>query len=373
MDTPFKLEQFFEKYEFNTPYLLCTSDNESHSLNELLAMADPASKKLWEDLSLGYTQVYGDPLLRNEISGLYTNVKDTGVGTFAGAGEALYCAIQSIVKPGDHVIAPYPCYQTLASLPKELGAEVSQFPIHEKEGGWFFDINDLCKLLRKNTRLILINFPHNPTSAHIDNETLEKIIDVAKSSNAYLISDEVYRFSERPPHKPLTPAADLYENALSIGVMSKTFGLAGLRIGWIATQNKSLLAKVMNLKKFLSLCNSGPSEILSIIALRARDKILSRNLQIISNNLALLDAFFQKYSHLFVWKRPQAGSTAFVKCLIPRPMNELVEDIIAKVGVLLLPGNIYDYADSYFRLGFGRKNMPEALTHLEKYIHENYS
>lgn len=162
----FKLERFFEKWEFKTPYSLCSSDNETLSMKELLELADAPSLALWEELNLGYTPVPGHPILRKEISNLYQNVPENGVGTFAGAGEALFAAMNVILRPGDHVIAPSPSYQTLSELPRELGADVSLFPIKEQEGEWVFDCEDLIKLLRPNTRLIVINFPHNPTSVH---------------------------------------------------------------------------------------------------------------------------------------------------------------------------------------------------------------
>lgn len=318
---PFKLENFFDKWEFKTPYLLCCSDNETLSMKELIALADTETAKLWEELALGYTHVSGHPLLKKEIAKLYENVDEKGVGTFAGAGEAVFAALSVLVQPRDHVIVPYPCYQTLAELPKKLGAEVSAFPIRKNEGGWYFDCEDLIQLVRPNTRVIVINFPHNPTSVHIDRHTLEKIVAAAKRANAYIVSDEVYRFSEQPPSQPLPPAADLYEKAISIGVMSKTLGLPGTRIGWIATQNQEILKKSLEFKCYISLCNSAPSEILSIMGLRVKDKIIRRNLGIIHDNLNLLDAFFHNYQDLFSWKRPLAGSTAFPELLLSTPIQ----------------------------------------------------
>lgn len=366
----FKLENFFNTWEFKAPYLLCSSDNEALTLQELLSFCDCESKHLWENLNLGYTHSTGHPLLKEEISHLYTRVKKGGIGTFAGAGEALFAAIHVLLQPGDHVIAPTPSYQTFYDLPKALGAEVSLFPIKDIQGEWVFDVDDIKKLIRPNTRLIIINFPHNPTSLTIDKETLEAIVACARAVQAYLLSDEVYRFSERSP-LAMPPAADLYEKAISIGVMSKTFGLAGTRIGWLATQDQSLLARCMEFKCYTSLCNSGPSEILSVIALCAKDSIIQRNMQIIEENLSLLDTFFQNYSDIFRWKRPVAGSTAFPELLKPIKIENFVEDLIHEAGVLLLPGSVYEYPGNHFRLGFGRKNMPEALNRLEEYIQSN--
>lgn len=363
----FELEKYFEKYEFKAPYILCASDAESLSLKELLEMADEESLVLWENLRLGYTEVRGAPLLLREITKLYQQVDKNGVVVFAGAEEALFGAINVLVQPGDHVIVLHPCYQSLATLPKELGADVSLLALKERGGGWQFFIQDLEELVTPKTRLIIINFPHNPTGVHIDLETLEKIIACARSVGAYLLSDEVYRFSEHRGSS-LTPAADLYEKAISVAVMSKTFGLAGLRIGWLASQDRELLQECLDFKCYLSLCNSAPSEVLALMALRVKDKIVTRNLNIIRSNLDLLDRFFQKYPNLFAWKRPQAGMTAFPKLLAPMSIKEFTEDLVSKEGVLLLPSSVYKFPGNYFRIGFGRKDMPEALNRLEKFI-----
>lgn len=369
---PFKLENYFAKYEFSTRYVLCGSDNETMSLKELLALADRESLKLWEDLRLGYTHVYGLPELRNEISKLYKNVDAESVGTFAGAGEAIFILMNVLLNSGDHVIVPSPCYQSLASLPQKIGAEVSTYPIREGGKGWYFDVQDLKKAIRSNTRLIVINFPHNPTSAHIDSSTLEQIIAIARETNAYLFSDEVYRFSEHAAGRALPAACDLYEKAASLGVMSKTLGFAGLRVGWLATQDKDLLTRCMDYKCYISLCNSGTSEILSLMALRAKEQIIARNLNIIRSNLNVLDAFFEKHHSLFSWKRPSAGSTAFPKLLAEVPIDAFVEDLIQKEGVMLLPATAYDFTGNYFRIGFSRQDMPEALEHLENYITKQF-
>lgn len=362
---PFKLERYFEKWEFQTPYLLCSSDNETLPLKDLLAMADAESLHLWENMNLGYTHVTGHPQLKKEIAGLY---RGSGVCTFAGAGEGIYVALSLLVNKGDHVIVPYPCYQSLVDLPRGRGAEVSVYPIRETVEGWRLDLEDLLRVLRPNTRLIILNFPHNPTSAHIDKETLEQIIACARRSNSYIFSDEVYRFSEHAgPSTP--PAADLYDKAISLGVMSKAFGLAGLRVGWLATQDQEILEQCMNFKCFMSLCNSAPSEILALMALRAKKQIMKRNLEIIRSNLDILDTFFAANADLFSWKRPQAGSTAFPKLLSQQTIEDFSRKLIGK-GVLLLPGTVYDYPGNYFRLGFGRKNLPIALDHVDRYLKE---
>lgn len=368
----FKLEKYFRKYEFNAPYNLCASDNESLTLKELLKFADEESLELWEHLRLSYTPVSGSPLLRKEIAKLYQNISEKGVGTFAGAEEGIFAAMSVLLRQGDHVIALTPGYESLSLLPKAMGAEISLLSMKERSGSWTFDVEEMAKLIQPNTRLIVINFPHNPTGAHIDRATLEKIVGIAKGASAYLFSDEVYRFSEHRADTASPAAADFYDKAISLGVMSKTFGLAGVRVGWLATQDSELLEECLDYKCYLSICNSAPSEILALMALRAKEKILERNLLIVRRNLELLDRFFEKFPKIFAWKKPTAGSTAFPKLLLPLSVNEFTEDLIDREGVMLLPGSVYDFPGNYFRIGFGRKDMPEALNRLERYVKNRF-
>lgn len=363
----FKLEKYFTKYEFTAPYILCASDNESLSIKELLAMADDEALSLWSELNLGYTPVPGLPLLRQEIAKLYRNITAKEVGTFAGAEEAIFALFATLLRPKDHVIVISPCYQSLATLPKEIGAEVSLCSLRERGGSWAFEVDDLVQLIQPNTKLIVINFPHNPTGCHIDTEMLEKIVAAARSVDAYLFSDEVYRYSEHDG-KCTPAAADLYDKAISLGVMSKTFGLAGLRVGWLATKDDELLEACLDYKCYLSICNSSPGEILALMALRAKEKIIARNLSIIRSNLDLLDRFFQRHSKFFAWKKPTAGPTAFPKLLASIPIREFADDLVSREGVMILPGTVYDYPGNHFRIGFGRRDFPDALERLDRYV-----
>ncbi|MFN7881548.1 MAG: aminotransferase class I/II-fold pyridoxal phosphate-dependent enzyme, partial [bacterium] len=169
-----------------------------------------------------------------------------------------------------------------------------------------------------------------------------------------------------------SPAACLYDKALSVGVMSKAFGMAGLRIGWIACQNKEILQKIEYMRHYTSMCNSAPAEILSIIALNNKDAILERNNKIVADNLNLLDQFFTEYSHLFEWVRPQGGCVGFVKYKGIGSIESFCERLVNKQNVLLIPASIYNYASNHFRIGFGRKNMPQCLDQLKEFLrHEN--
>lgn len=364
----FKLERFFAKYEFSAPYLLCSSDCQSFSAKELLDLgknSEAELKKLW----LGYTESQGNPILRKEISKLYKNINENEIIVFAGAEEGIFVFMNVLLEKGDHVIVQYPAYQSLYQVAKALGCEITKWMMSDKDG-WELDIEFLKKSIKKNTRAIVINCPHNPTGYLMPKDKLKEIIDIARKQNIYIFSDEVYRFMEYNEHDRLPAACDLYGRGVSLGVMSKTFGLAGLRIGWIATKDKKLFKEIISFKDYTTICNSAPSEFFSILALKNKEKIVKRNLVIIKSNLALLDNFFKKYRNLFEWVKPKAGSIAFPKIKFNKNVEEFCIDLVNKKGVLLLPSTLYDFDDKHFRIGFGRKNMPIALKKLEEYIIE---
>jgi aspartate/methionine/tyrosine aminotransferase len=197
---------------------------------------------------------------------------------------------------------------------------------------------------------------------------MQEIITICENNNSILFSDEVYRFSEY--NGEMIPVADKYKNGLSLGVLSKPLGLPGLRIGWIASQNQEILARLQAYKDYTTICNSAPSEFLAEIALRNKEIILQRNRKIIDHNLNLLDDFFAKYHELFEWVRPTAGSIGFVKIKFSDNVAAFCEAVIMKKGILLLPSTVFDYGNKHFRIGFGRKNMPIALRILEEYVTE---
>jgi aspartate/methionine/tyrosine aminotransferase len=362
---PFKLERYFAKYEFNTEYLLCSSDCESMSIAELLAMEEDAAEK-FQQVWLGYTESQGSPALRAEICKLYETIQPEDILVHTGAEEAIFLFMFAAFKEYDHVIVHSPGYQSLAEVARAAGCDVSPWRAHE-EHRWSLDLDELRHLMRTNTKAIILNTPHNPTGYLMSRADFKAVHTFARENKLLLFSDEVYRESEYDPTARLPAACDLGDYAVSLGVSSKTYGLAGLRIGWIATKNKKILEKMASLKDYTTICNSAPSEFLAEVAMRNRHKLVERNLGIIKDNLALTDDFFNRHAGLFTWVRPQAGSMAFPHYLggnVERFCDELVE----QAGVLLLPGSIYDDVNNHFRLGLGRKNLPQAVERLDGYI-----
>jgi aspartate/methionine/tyrosine aminotransferase len=369
---PFQLERFFARWEFNAPYLLCSSDIQGWDLQALLSLADSQTRDLWDNLSLGYTESLGHPLLRAEIAGLYEQVSAQDILCFSGAEEAVYVSMRVLLRPGDHAVVTFPAYQSLYQVAETIGADISRLwlrPYQAPDGtAWAINLDELRGLIRPNTRLIVVNFPHNPTGALPDLAQWNEILEIARQAGCYLFSDEVYRLLEYRAEDRLPAAASQYKKTLSLGVMSKPFGLAGLRVGWLACRDRSLLNELAAYKDYTTICNSAPSEILALIALRARNTVLARSLALVQSNLARVDAFMQDHSRWFEWIPPRAGSIAFPRWLGHMPVAQFCEELVQAEGVLLLPAPVYDYPGDHFRLGLGRENLPEALDHLDRFL-----
>jgi aspartate/methionine/tyrosine aminotransferase len=364
---PFKLERFFAKYEFNTEYLLCSSDCESMSVANLLAL-EPGAAEKFQRAWLGYTESQGSPALRAEICKLYGAMQPEHILVHTGAEEAIFLFMFAAFKEYDHVIVHSPAYQSLAEVARAAGCDVSPWRARE-ENGWSLDLDELRHLMRTNTKAIILNTPHNPTGYLMSRADYEAVHAFAKANKLLLFSDEVYRESEYDPAALLPAGCDLGEHAISLGVMSKTYGLAGLRIGWIATKNRNIYEKMASLKDYTTICNSAPSEFLAEVALRNRQKLVERNLQIIQRNLEIIDELFTRHKNLFSWVRPQAGSMAFPRYLAG-DVERFCDQLVKKAGVLLLPGSVYDDSRNHFRLGLGRKNLPQAVERLEQFLVE---
>jgi aspartate/methionine/tyrosine aminotransferase len=361
----FALERYFARWEFAVEHVLCASDVQGYPMAEVLALADDETRALWDGLALGYTESTGHPLLRREIASLYDTVEADDVLTFAGAEEAVFCLVNVLVGPGDHVIVTWPGYQSLYEVARAAGADVTLHELHE-HSGWALDLDRLRSQVTPATRLIVVNLPHNPTGMLADRATYDALVAIAAETGAHLLVDEVYRGLELDEEDRLPAGADALPRGISLGVMSKSFAMAGLRIGWLATRDRELLARVATFKDYTTICSSAPSEILSIIALRARDRVLARSRGIVAANLDLLDAFFEDWADRFEWVRPRAGSIGFPRLTVPGVrVDDWAAELVEAEGVLLLPGSQFGHPGNHFRLGFGRTDMPEALTRLE--------
>ncbi len=362
----FKLEVYFEKYEFTAPYLLTQSDCEAMTVSELLA-CEPGAEETLKGCWLGYTEVAGSPKLREMASRLYSTIKPDEILMHTGAQEAIYGYMNALLEKGDHVISMFPAYQSLYEVALSLGCEVSKWELRPGAKRWELDFDELETLIRPGTKLIAVNTPNNPTGYTLTKEEITRLCALADKHGLYVFADEVYRGlnldeQERPW------MADVYDRAVSLGVLSKSYGLAGLRIGWVSTHDKALLDTMTRFKHYLSICNSAPSEVLSAIAFKHGDKLLKRGLAIIEANLKISDSFFGRYKNMFSYYRPQCGPVAFHRMNIEEPIEDFCEKLVRKAGVLLLPSSVYEYNEPFFRMGYGRKSFAECLEIFEAYL-----
>lgn len=232
--------------------------------------------------------------------------------------------------------------------------------------GWRIDLDELKAAIRPNTKLIAMNFPNNPTGALMPHDDLRDLIKLCRKHDLYLFSDEVFRLMELDESVRMPQIADIYEKGISLNVMSKAYGLPGLRVGWIASQDLDVLQRVEDYKHYLSMCNSAPSEYLSIIALQNRDHILERNRNLVRRNLSELDQFLAEYDHLFEWVKPQGSCIGFVKYLGDEGVEEFCRSLVEHHGVLLLPASLYKsdllhFEAQHFRIGFGRTVLQDGI------------
>jgi aspartate/methionine/tyrosine aminotransferase len=364
----FALERYFARWEFAVRHVLCASDVEPLSLAEVLALADGETEALWRDLRLGYTESPGHPLLRREIAALYERLDPDDVLVFAGAEEAIFCLLNVLVGPGDHVVCTWPGYQSLYEVARAAGAAVTLHALRA-EDGWALDVARLLDAIRPDTRLVIVNAPHNPTGMHPDRAEWQTLVDACAARGIRLLADEVYRGLELDPADRLPGGADALPGAgVSLGVMSKSYALAGLRIGWLATRDRALLGRCAAFKDYTTICSAAPSEVLALIALRAGEAILDRSRAIVGANLALADAFFARQAERFEWVRPRAGSVAFPRLRAPGAQIErFAAELVDETGVLLLPGSVFGVPGEHFRLGLGRTDFGEALAKLEAF------
>lgn len=366
----FKLECYFGLYEFTAPYLLTQSDCESMSTEDLLAM-EPGAKEGYLKQWLGYTETWGDPQLRKAIAKLYKNMTDENILVFHGAQEAIFAYMNVLLNPGDHMIAMYPNYQSAYEVANSVpNCTFSKWFVKDDGEKWVVDFDELESLIQPNTKIIAINTPNNPTGYTFTNAEIEKLCAICKKHDIYLFSDEVYKGLEMDGEKR-DWVADHYDKAVSLGVMSKSYGLAGLRVGWVASKDTALLQQLVKFKHYMSICDSAPSEYLTKVALKHSDELLKKSRKLIEENIKLADAFFAKYDYLFEKKPITCGPVAFHKLLIDMPVKDFCQMAVDKKGVLLLPANIYEMDEPYFRMGYGRKGVPEALAKFEEFLIEN--
>jgi aspartate/methionine/tyrosine aminotransferase len=359
---PFVLERYFARHEFTARHLLSCSDCEPLAMTELLGMAGETTGRLWQELKLGYTETQGHPLLRRAVAALYPDrTADEVLVTVPEEG--IFLTMHALLEPGDHVVCTRPAYQSLHAVARAIGCEVTAWKPQERQR-WWFDPDQLASLVRHGTRLVVLNFPHNPTGSLPSRAEFERMVQTVRRCGAHLFSDEMYRFLELQPGSRLPAGCELYERAVTLGGLSKSFGLPGLRLGWLAGSDRELLARVSALKDYTTICNGAPSEILGLVALENREAIVARQLARLRANLSLLERFLADHPETFEPRPPLGGSVCFPRLLAPEGAERLCRRLVQESGIMLVPSGLFDHGDGHVRMGFGRDSLSQALAAL---------
>ncbi len=367
--TPFETEHFFAHYEFTTPHLLSVSDCESMTVGELLEASGWDNQKL-ANLRLGYTESQGNPDLRAAVALDYETIRDDDVIILGSPIEGIYLTLRTLLRPDDQAIVLVPAYDALINVTEHICQDVRRWPLKAVERGWQLDFDLLERLISDDTRLIVVNFPHNPTGFLPTHDDFAHLINIARHRGIWLYCDEMYRGLEYQHGERLSSAADLYENSVVLSGLSKTHGLPGLRSGWLIVRDERVRSTLINWKHYTSICPPAPSELLALAALEAGDRLPDRNRSIIQGNLKLADKFFTRWEAFFRWRRPQAGSVALVGIDVPSAAT-YCHNLAKDAGVLLLPSSFMGFDDHHVRFGFGRRSFSRALEHYNGYLEKN--
>jgi aspartate/methionine/tyrosine aminotransferase len=353
----FALERWMSAWETKTPYDIAESGIFPSTVRELLALEPPQERgRILDgllDLRLGYSEASGTERLRSLLAATYRHTGPGEILVTTGAIEANFLLFNVLLSPGDHVVAVYPAYQQLYSVPRAIGCEVSLWKLRPGES-FRYDLEELERLVTPRTRLIVLNTPHNPTGAILSAEDLSRIDRLASSVGARVLADEAYRWLDIPDGEPLAPPMrDLGTTGISVGTLSKPFGLPGLRIGWIAGE-ADLVAKCWGMRDYVTLAPGKLNDALAVLALTHREKLVLRTQAIVRKNLETARSWFLQHSDLVSWTPPRGGLLALMRYSMDVPSLKLSNLLAETYGVMLAPGSAFG-VEGHLRLGIGQE------------------
>jgi aspartate/methionine/tyrosine aminotransferase len=356
---PFATEQYFGLYEHAAPHTLSASDAESMTVGELCAAAGLAPEEL-ASVWLGYPEPAGHPELRRAIAAALAGVSADDVLVLAAPEEGIYLSMRALLAPGDRVVVLTPCYDSLANLAEHIGCRVARWELVKSARSWELDLSALDRLLAARPKLVVVNFPHNPTGYLPDAETFRALCARVEASSARMFCDEMYRGLELTGVERLASACQLSEQAIALSGLSKVHGLPGLRIGWLLVRDAKLRARLLNWKHYTSICAPAPTQYLASAALSIGELLAARSRRIIEENLQLADAFFARRSDRLRWRPPRAGSVALCETDIA-DTTLVCHRLAERAGLLLLPGACLGAPKNSVRIGLGRRSFSAAL------------
>lgn len=352
----FELERWMTRWELDVSHDICESGVKPLSLADVLhLLPGDAAQELQETITsvpLGYSEARGTVALRTALAKSYKNTNAEEIFVATGAIEANFLLFNVLVQPGDHVIVVDPAYQQLQSVPRALGADAELLSVVH-EDGYYYDLDELRAMVRPNTRLIVINTPHNPTGAMLSEEQIDEVITIAKQSDAWILSDEAYRWIEHPGGEKIpAPMRGRYEKGISVGTVSKPFGVPGLRIGWFAAPEEITQA-AWAIRDYVSLSPGKLSDIITTAIVIHREAIFARNAEIIGANLRTANAWFAEHSDLANWIPPRAGLLAMMGYTADIDSRTLGDRLAGEAGVMLAPGDAFGMPGR-LRIGIGQ-------------------
>ncbi|MGF6254786.1 aminotransferase [Ensifer sp. LBL] len=366
----FGVEIWMNRYENHCEWNLAETCVESLTVAELLEMAGKTDMILAEllPLKLTYGAIEGSERLRGLIASLYAKQAIENVVTTHGAIGANALVHETLVEPGDRVISVLPTYQQHYSIPESYGADTQILRLTEATG-FLPDLEELQRLAIPGTKLIAINNPNNPTGALMDRAYLEKIVEIARACGAWILCDEVYRGTDQQGDGMTASIADLYEKGISTGSMSKTFSLAGLRLGWIVAPPELIRAVSVH-RDYNTISVGMLDDHFAAIALENKDKILARSQKITRTNLAILSDWVDA-EPLISWIKPQSGTTALLKYDLPMTSEALCLQLLQRTGVMFTPGSAMDM-EGYLRIGYANNEgiLREGLRRVSAFLRE---
>ena len=315
---------------------------------------------------LSYGDIEGLPAFRKGVCKLYTSLGMEHIVPTHGASGANHHVFYSLISPGDRVVSIMPTYQQLYSIPESYGAQVRVLHLH-KENEYLPDIDALRRLVTPETKLICLNNPNNPTGALMPESVLREIIDMARSVDAWILCDEVYRhLSQEDMWCP--SIADLYEKGISVSSMSKVFSMAGLRLGWIATRDRDVIKSCLSHRDYNLVSCGVLDEMLAAVTLKHSDVMLKRSRKIVRENLQILDRWVNSEPHVS-YVKPQAGTTALVYYDLDMPSYAFCEEMYQQTGAFVTPGDCFEQPRS-MRIGYayGKEELIQGLQVVSEYI-----
>ena len=362
----FETEHFFAKYEFSSRYLLSNSDCESLSVSELLTLGEMSLSDLGE-VTLGYTESRGRPELLDAIAATYENIEATDIIELNSPIEGIFVSMSALLEPQDQVVVLSPCYDALWQTPTFISNNTKPWWLKPVQDGWKIDFDALESLLEPPTKLLVVNFPHNPTGYLPTQPEFTDIINRCKERGVWLLSDEMYRGLELKDDQQLPSAASNYERSIVLSGLSKAQGLPGLRTGWLVVRDSQLNQDILNWKFYTSICSPAPSEQLALAALRAKNVLEQRNVEKINRNIGIAELFFARWKELFNWRAPRAGSVGLAEIHVPSA-TAFCHRLAKEAGIVLLPSKFFRFGDNHVRFGLGRNDFPDAIKGFEEYL-----